>query len=149
VINHVPPPRLMLCASKPHFCSHLPPPPPHPSPLHLHTSIPPHLHTSTHTRTHTHTPPQHKRDTLVVAFTIAGIESAVVVSPRLAHTLRAAPYHLSCVANLTADPAFRTNSSAEIFNWAHATYGKYHIYIIFSVWREIFTLRYEKLHTET
>ena len=65
------------------------------------------------------------RDSLVVAYTVAGIESALVASPRLANILSAAPYNLPCVADLTAEhlPAMGTNSSTEIFQWAYDTYA--------------------------
>ena len=57
-------------------------------------------------------------------YTLAGVESAVVASPRLATILEAAPFHLTCIKNLTADAAFRTNTSTQIFQWAHDNYGK-------------------------
>ncbi len=65
------------------------------------------------------------RDSLVVAYTIAGIESAVVASPRLSKILSADPFNLACVADLSAAhlPSIAKNTSAEIFEWAYETYG--------------------------
>ena len=65
------------------------------------------------------------RDSLVVSYTIAGVKSALVASPALAEILSAPPYSLPCLVNLTAEnvPAIRTNSSAEIFQWAYNEYS--------------------------
>ena len=62
------------------------------------------------------------RDTLVVAFTIAGIENAIVVTNAMLPLILRNHPHLTMAANLSTQ--FRTNTSVEIFTWAKDTYKK-------------------------
>jgi len=60
------------------------------------------------------------RDTLVVAFTIAGIENAIVVTPGMLPAIIQEHPELTMAANLTKK--FRQNSSIEIYQWAFDKY---------------------------
>ena len=60
------------------------------------------------------------RDTLVVAFTIAGIKDAIVVTSTMVPSLLKLYPHLTMADNL--NKKFRTNTSIEIFSWALHTY---------------------------
>ena len=62
------------------------------------------------------------RDTLVVAFTIAGIENAIVVTNAMLPLILRNHPHLTMAANLSTQ--FRANTSVEIFTWAKDTYKK-------------------------